>query len=582
MAHMVKWKFSTFNDGKKGHNAKGYINYIAKQVKDRRENKSGFALENSAGKIGEDDSMTLMKQLNSAKTPEEAQRLTYLKYIHERKGSNGLFSDEGQDVNELVRKLCDNETVAWKPIVSLKESEAREYGLDTEAAWMAKGVELAEEYRKILGISKENYNWVAAFHTKSEADQNKDADAGCQPHLHFIMWETDPIRRMYKLNDKEMERVHTVTASVLSREYMQQQYGKRNELRSEIKDETMHQLEVFSQEVIELAMDIHILTGGKGKLNVKELEKRQEISLDILDKIENDKKLTDVEAFYKEKFGINNTHDAKRVCKEYTDIIDRLDNLADRAMKMPEVQELVAKWTDTSNKMRKAHGEELSENLLLEDYLQIQKEIKNAILKETRDVDKENLRINDAFKGMMIDRLENGRFKKNGMTQEELMESLSVITQLCKATNIPEEETKKMETQLLYKSDLEYYQDMMEELTRSIYANYRIGTFNVSTMDFWNTMRRMGYSRRPYETMSAINPMNAYDMANRTILNPISTCVINNVVGSNVNALLNSEDAWMLAQTNSYADYENKYNSLLSLFDTNEEEERELERVKNE
>lgn len=52
---------------------------------------------------------------------------------------------------------------------------------------MEKATELAEEYRKVLGISKENYNWVAAFHTKSEADQNKDADAGCQPHLHFIL-----------------------------------------------------------------------------------------------------------------------------------------------------------------------------------------------------------------------------------------------------------------------------------------------------------------------------------------------------------------------------------------------------------
>ena len=100
-----------FNNSK-GHKAKGYINYIAKQVKERRDGKSGFALENSEGKIGEDDVKTLEQRLNDAKTPEEYQKLLYLKYIDERKGSNGLFSDEGIDTDELVRKLCANETVA--------------------------------------------------------------------------------------------------------------------------------------------------------------------------------------------------------------------------------------------------------------------------------------------------------------------------------------------------------------------------------------------------------------------------------------------------------------------------------------
>ena len=145
------------------------------------------------------------------------------------------------------------------------------------------------------------------------------------------------------MNDKEMERIHTITANVLSREYMQQQYAERNRLRDELKSDAMKNLEDYSQRVIELAMDIHILTGKEGRLNVKELEKRQAVALNILDKMETKKKLTDAENYYKNKFGINTIDDAKKVSSDYTDVIDRLDKLTDEALKMPQTQELLAK-----------------------------------------------------------------------------------------------------------------------------------------------------------------------------------------------------------------------------------------------
>lgn len=145
------------------------------------------------------------------------------------------------------------------------------------------------------------------------------------------------------MNDKEMERIHTITANVLSREYMQQQYAERNRLRDELKSDAMKNLEDYSQRVIELAMDIHILTGKEGRLNVKELEKRQAVALNILDKMETKKKLTDAENYYKNKFDINTIDDAKKVSSDYTDVIDRLDKLTDEALKMPQTQELLAK-----------------------------------------------------------------------------------------------------------------------------------------------------------------------------------------------------------------------------------------------
>ena len=73
-------------------------------------------------------------------------------------------------------------------------------------------------YRKELNIPKENYEWLAAFHIKPENDQNKEADAGSMPHLHFILFELEPDpHKRPTIRHKRLDTIKDKTASILSR-----------------------------------------------------------------------------------------------------------------------------------------------------------------------------------------------------------------------------------------------------------------------------------------------------------------------------------------------------------------------------
>lgn len=505
---ICKWKYKTLSPDQKYQNISNYIKYITKQVEERRANEGAFRF--SSGTIGEEE--------HDKETLKEFDQSKYLSYINERKGSSSLFSDNGVDTDELAKSLNKYAGTAWIPIVSMKEKDAIEYELLTEAQWIAKGRELAEEYRKILGIPKDNFNWVAAFHTKPEPDQNKLADAGAMPHIHFIIWEKVPTRSRPNLSRDQMSNVRVKTANVLSKEYMAQQYAKRNELRAKLQSKAKDSLTTQADFIRDLVLDIRTVTGGKGKLTIGNLEKRLSTLERIEKKMSNQQPLTDNEKYFLQSNKVSNVKEIRQKIRNYNYILDKLDNIVQETFK-GELNELLQEWLEVSEHMREAQGKSLSEETTFRDLEKISKTIQNGILEKCKDASLDNRFITPALKGMLIEKCQYGQFKRN-LSYETIQTSLETFTQLYKSIGLEREEVFRIGQEILDRSNLEEYEAVLQDAIdkkydEDFYLQY------ITTCDFWETVKAMQIPLVPKEFPSIYQVgQSSYQIFHNTVLQP--------------------------------------------------------------
>ena len=572
METVVKWKYRVVKPGEKHHTIDGYISYVEKQVEERRNNNGVFVV-NEKEVIGLNDQIQI--------DPDDFEQSLYLDYINGRKGSRGCFSDQEADVDSLVSQLKKHEGAVWIPIVSLKEDWARQYGLDSEVKWMEKARELAEEYRKELGIPSSNYRWMAAFHSKSEAEQNPLSDSGCQPHLHFMIWEDVPSRSKYALKHESIDRIRQRTGSILSREYMEKHYRERNEHKDEIINSSKLDLINFADEVRSLAMNINVLTGGKGRLSVGELEKRRDIAVNILDKTECGSSLSSSERYFAEMMGIDSPSSAIRAISNYNYVLERLDSLSDKVMKT----ELVREWFEVSNQMRASQHD--PEKQTLSDYSQLRRVVSNNILKEVKNISKDNSFIKDDLRGMLLERLDTGCFKQR-IPEGQIKTDLKVITGLCKTVGMDEKQALEAQRSLLERSQMEQYYAYLQQLVEEYYKILQYG-FNVTSRDFWQAMKDLRVPISQVESQFMSYSSNPYGIANSVILDPVisNVMLVNNsasiMSGKDGKSIMNIGISDLAFIPKTKEDYETKYNSLLdslSSYDQSslEYENEELER----
>jgi len=564
---VVKWKYRVVKPGEKHHTIDGYISYVEKQVDERRNNNGVFV-------VNEKDVIGLNDQIQT--DLDDFEQSLYLDYINERKGSRGCFSNQGADVDSLVSQLKQHEGAVWIPIVSLKEDWARQYGLDSEVKWMEKARELAEEYRKELGIPASNYRWIAAFHSKSEAEQNPLTDSGCQPHLHFMIWEDVPSRSKYALKHESIDRIRQRTGSILSREYMEKHYKERNELKDEIITSSKLDIVNFADEVKSLAMNINVLMGGKGRLSIGELEKRRDIAVKILDKTENGIKLSSSEQYFAELMDIDSPASAIRAISNYNYVLERLNSLSDKVMNT----ELVQQWFEVSNLMRVSQHD--PERLTLSDYSDMRRVVSNNILKEVKNITKDNSFIKDDLRGMLLERLELGAFKKN-LSEGQIKTDLAVITSLCKTAGMDEKQATEAQRTLLERSQMEKYYAYLQHLVEEYYKMLQYG-FDVTSRDFWQAMKDLRVPISQVESQFMSYNSNTYGIANSVILEPVASNVmlVNNsasvMSGKDSKSIMNIGVSDLAFIPKTKEDYEAKYNSLLDSLSSYDQSSLEYEK----
>ena len=155
------------------------------------------------------------------------QRDVYLKYIEERPGSNGLFTDEGVPIvlSKVQKEMNEHPGNIWTHIISLRREDAERLGYNTPDAWMY----LLRSQRNMIAqqmkIAPENFRWYAAFH-----------NAGHHPHVHMMAYSVDP-NEAY-LSTKGIETIKSNLAQEIFRQDLLQIYQKQTELRDELRQES--------------------------------------------------------------------------------------------------------------------------------------------------------------------------------------------------------------------------------------------------------------------------------------------------------------------------------------------------------
>ena len=146
-------------------------------------------------------------------------------YIGERRGSHGLFSDEGVDVSlsKISEEIDNHPGNVWGFIVSLKREDAERVGYNSAEQW----VNLLRSRRNIIakemGIAPSNLRWVAAYHNKET-----------NPHVHMMVWSSRP-QEPY-LSREGIHNIKKTLASDIFRQEHLQIYKKQTEARDDIKE----------------------------------------------------------------------------------------------------------------------------------------------------------------------------------------------------------------------------------------------------------------------------------------------------------------------------------------------------------
>lgn len=124
----------------------------------------------------------------------------YMKYIATRpraecNGEHGLFSNRPVSLEAALKEVETHTGNVWTFIWSLRREDAARLGYDHAEGWRklikAHRVEIAEAMK----IPPDQLRWYAAFH-----------DEGHHPHVHAMVWSTDPKQGRLTKEDVKMIR----------------------------------------------------------------------------------------------------------------------------------------------------------------------------------------------------------------------------------------------------------------------------------------------------------------------------------------------------------------------------------------
>lgn len=166
------------------------------------------------------------------------QRDVYLKYIDERSGSNGLFTDEGVPIvlSQVQDEMNNHPGNIWTHIISLRREDAERLGYNTPDAWMHLLRSQRNQIAQQMKISPENFRWYAAFH-----------NSGNHPHVHMMAYSVDP-NEAY-LSTKGIETIKANLAQEIFRQDLLQIYQKQTDLRDELRQESRERIVQIVNEI---------------------------------------------------------------------------------------------------------------------------------------------------------------------------------------------------------------------------------------------------------------------------------------------------------------------------------------------
>lgn len=159
-------------------------------------------------------------------------------YVGERRGSHGLFSDEGVKVNlsAIRREIDGHPGNVWGFIISLKREDAERLGYNTAEEWMNLLRSRRNDIAKEMNIAPSNMRWVAAYHNKEK-----------NPHVHMIVWSSRP--QEPHLSRTGIHNIKQTLAGDIFRQELISIYKKQTTARDDLKERYRERIKELAYEV---------------------------------------------------------------------------------------------------------------------------------------------------------------------------------------------------------------------------------------------------------------------------------------------------------------------------------------------
>ena len=159
-------------------------------------------------------------------------------YINERRGSNGLFSDEGVVINlaQIEETINNHAGNVWGLIFSLKRADAERFGYNSAEQWMNLLRSHRNDIAKEMHIAPGDLRWYAAYHNNET-----------HPHVHMLVWsERAHEPYLSKVGIQNIKR--TVANDIFKRDLIPI-YKKQTQIRDDIKAEMRSRISEIVSEI---------------------------------------------------------------------------------------------------------------------------------------------------------------------------------------------------------------------------------------------------------------------------------------------------------------------------------------------
>ena len=270
----------------------------------------------------------------------DPQRDIYLKYIDERPGSNGLFTDEGVPIvlSQVQKEMNESQSNIWTHIISLRREDAERLGYNRPEMWMY----LLRSQRNMIAqqmkIAPENFRWYAAFHNE-----------GHHPHVHMMAYSVDP-KEAY-LTKQGIETIKSNLAKEIFRHDLLQIYQKQTDLRDELRQASRERMEEIVTEI------------DNGNIPLPDIA---QLLIQLSDRLSKHKG--------KKQYGYLNTGTRKLV-----------DEIVARLATDQRIQELYGLWYDLREDVLRTYTDKMPERIPLEQQKEF-KSIRNTVVQAAQRI----------------------------------------------------------------------------------------------------------------------------------------------------------------------------------------------------
>ena len=217
-------------------------------------------------------------------------------YVGERRGSNGLFSDDGHDIvlSEIQEEMDAHPGNIWGLIFSLKREDSERLSYNQASQWVSLLRSHRNDIAREMHIAPGNLRWYAAYH-----------NAEGHPHVHMLVWSKSPhepylstvgihnIKKTIAADIFRQDNISNYKRQTQARDDLKEQFRIRiAEINREIQSGSFSVSEALVQKLEELSVS---LEKHKGKKVYGYLSKKNKDMVDeIVKMVAKDKKIVEL------------------------------------------------------------------------------------------------------------------------------------------------------------------------------------------------------------------------------------------------------------------------------------------------